>query len=190
MQLKAEGSTAAPAVIRRALAPNPSARWHHAVRALVRPRRAARARPAAPGAGAVPTLGRDPTLGCSSGLGGSMHLEPRMDTEPKVAGAWAHCVGPHPQPLAFIRVQSVTHESFWISRPAEQGAWLVPPAGAGQVLVLVVVVVVGWALDGWRIMTPRSPSTRPGLPLAPVTATSGTMRTLRSPTICMSCMTV
>jgi len=30
----------------------------------------------------------------------------------------------------------------------------------------------------------------PGWLLAPLTATSGTMRTLRSPTICMSCITV
>ena len=41
-----------------------------------------------------------------------------------------------------------------------------------------------------RSINPNKPSTIPGLALAPLTATSGTIRTFRSPTICMSCMTV
>ena len=47
-----------------------------------------------------------------------------------------------------------------------------------------------WPVDWLRSMMPSSPSTKPLPPFWPVTATSGTMRTLRSPTICMSCMTV
>ncbi len=41
-----------------------------------------------------------------------------------------------------------------------------------------------------RTIRPMRPSTSPLLPLALLTDTSGTMRTLRSPTICISCMTV
>ncbi len=44
--------------------------------------------------------------------------------------------------------------------------------------------------DGCRSIRPSNPSTRPGLALAPFTATSGVMRTLRSPTVCMNCITV
>jgi hypothetical protein len=47
-----------------------------------------------------------------------------------------------------------------------------------------------WPLDWPRSMRPSRPSTTPGFALAPLTATSGTMRTLRSPTICMSCIVV
>ena len=52
-------------------------------------------------------------------------------------------------------------------------------------------IIGGWAPPVcWRSIKPSRPSTIPVALPAPLTATSGTMRTLRSPTVCMSCITV